>query len=124
MRCVHGRSRRKVKVLKSGQGTDSAMFETIAAPQIGGADFTWMLPRATMSQSHGGVISVVGEASDQQQFLLATLPSSREQNRAALGIVVALVVAVAITLPFTTIQLPVVVAFIPALQTALLICFQ
>jgi Membrane-associated sensor, integral membrane domain len=59
---------------------------------------------------------------DQQQFLLATLPSSRAQNRLALGVVVALVVVFALTVPFTTIQLPVVIAFIPALQTALLIC--
>jgi signal transduction histidine kinase len=68
------------------------------------------------------MISVVDEASDQNQFLLAALPPSREQNLLALGIVVLLVVAFVITVPFTTMQLPVVVAFIPALQTALLIC--
>jgi hypothetical protein len=68
------------------------------------------------------VVPVLREASDQPQFLLATLPPSREQKRLALGIVVALVVVFGVTLPFTTMQLSVVAAFMPALQTGLLIC--
>jgi signal transduction histidine kinase len=64
---------------------------------------------------------VVREASDEQQFLLATLPPSPGQHRLALGVIVVLVVAFAITAPFTSIQLPASFAFIVALQTALLI---
>jgi signal transduction histidine kinase len=59
--------------------------------------------------------------SDENQFLLATLPASRGQKQFALGVVVVLFVAFAATLPFTAIKLPTVYAFIPALETAVLI---
>jgi signal transduction histidine kinase len=67
------------------------------------------------------VISVLSEASGEHQFILATLPPARRQKRLALAVAVALIVAFAVTLPFTTIKLPTVYAFIPALQTALLV---
>jgi signal transduction histidine kinase len=66
------------------------------------------------------VISVVRE-SDQQLFVLAALPPSKRQIGVALGIVVALVVAFAATTPFLATQLPRIDAFIPALETAIVI---
>jgi signal transduction histidine kinase len=60
-------------------------------------------------------------ASDQPLFLLAALPPSKWQIGLALGIVVALVVAFSATAPFADIQLPRVNAFIPALETAIVI---
>jgi VanZ family protein len=61
------------------------------------------------------------EASDENQLLLATLPPSKQQIRLALGIVVVLLVAIAVTAPFVDTQLPRVDAFIPALETAIVI---
>jgi hypothetical protein len=64
---------------------------------------------------------MVPEASDQQPFLLAALPPSQSQIRAALGIVVALLTAFGVTAPFANAQLPRVDAFIPILETAIVI---
>jgi signal transduction histidine kinase len=61
------------------------------------------------------------ETSDQQQFLLAGLPPSRGQIRLALGVVAALFGAFVVTAPFTYAQLSRVDAFIPALETAIVI---
>jgi signal transduction histidine kinase len=61
----------------------------------------------------------LSEAADDQQLLLATLPPSREQVRLALSVVVVLLVAFAVTIPFTNAQLPRVDAFIPVLETAI-----
>jgi signal transduction histidine kinase len=61
------------------------------------------------------------ETSDQQQFLLAGLPPSRGQIRFALGVVAALFGAFVVTAPFTYAQLPRIDAFIPALETAIVI---
>jgi signal transduction histidine kinase len=63
----------------------------------------------------------VREASDENQLLLATLPPSKQQIRLALGIVVVLLVVIAVTAPFANTQLPRVDAFIPALETAIVI---
>jgi len=60
------------------------------------------------------------EASD-EQFMLATLPPSRRQTRLALGVVAVLVVAFAATAPFANTPLRPVYAFVPALETAILI---
>jgi hypothetical protein len=61
------------------------------------------------------------EASDQQLFLLAALPPSKWQIGLALGIILALLVAFGATAPFANTQLPRVDAFIPALETAIVI---
>jgi signal transduction histidine kinase len=58
--------------------------------------------------------------SDEQQLLLATLPPSKVQTRLAIGVVVVLVLAFVLTIPFANIQLPRVDAFIPAFETALI----
>jgi signal transduction histidine kinase len=58
--------------------------------------------------------------SDEEQLLLATLPPSKAQIRLAFGVVAALLVALALTIPFTNIQLPRVDAFIPAFETAII----
>src|SRR5271169_2122888 len=68
-----------------------------------------------------GTTSMAHEASDQQLFLLAALPPSKRQIGLALGIVSALLVAFGATAPFANIQLPRVDAFIPALETAIVI---
>jgi signal transduction histidine kinase len=68
-----------------------------------------------------GVISVVRATSKEDQFLLAALPPVQRQIRLALGIVVALLVAFVVTAPFANTQLPRVDAFIPALETAIVI---
>jgi hypothetical protein len=57
----------------------------------------------------------------QQQFLLATLPPSPGQRRAAFGAVLTLLVAFVITAPFRAIQLPRSGAFIAAFQTVLFV---
>ena len=67
-----------------------------------------------------GAISAVREASDEGQFLLATLPPSKRHIRLALGIVAALVVAMLVIAPFADIPLPQIGAFIPVLQTAII----
>ena len=56
---------------------------------------------------------------DEHQLLLATLPPSKGQIRLALGVVLALLVALAFTIPFTNVQLPRIDAFIPAFETAI-----
>ena len=68
-----------------------------------------------------GTPSMAHEASDQQLFLLAALPLSKWQIGLALGIVLALLVAFGTTAPFANTQLPRVDAFIPALETAIVI---
>jgi hypothetical protein len=65
--------------------------------------------------------TVVKEASDPPLFLLAALPPSKSQIGLALGIVVALVVAFGATALFADTQLPRIDAFIPALETAIVI---
>jgi signal transduction histidine kinase len=62
---------------------------------------------------------VLPQPPDEDQLLLATLPPSKGQIRLALGVVTALLVALALTIPFTNIQLPRVDAFIPAFETAI-----
>jgi signal transduction histidine kinase len=61
------------------------------------------------------------KASDQHLFLLAALPPSKWQIGLALGIVLALLVAFGATALFANTQLPRVDAFIPALETAIVI---
>ena len=56
---------------------------------------------------------------DEHYLLVATLPPSQGQIRQALCVVVVLLVAFAVTAPFTNTQLPRVDAFIPALETAI-----
>jgi hypothetical protein len=63
----------------------------------------------------------VHEAYDQRQLLLATLPPSKGQIRAALGIVAALLVAFVVTVPYVNVQLPRVDAFVPTIATATVI---
>ena len=65
---------------------------------------------------------VVPEQSERQQFLLSDLPPSQRQIRLALGIVLVLLAAFGVTVPFLNTQLPSVSATIPALETAILIC--
>ena len=64
---------------------------------------------------------VLREAFDEQPFLLASLAPSREQNRLAIGVFIAIFLVFAVTVPFTYVQLPRVDAFIPAFETAILI---
>jgi hypothetical protein len=61
------------------------------------------------------------ETSAEHQFLLAALTPSQGQIRLALGVVVVLVIAFVVTVPFTNTQLPRVDAFIPAFETAIVI---
>ena len=56
---------------------------------------------------------------DEHYLLVATLPPSQGQIRQALCVVVVLLVAFAVTAPFTNTQLPRVDAFIPVLETAI-----
>jgi len=63
----------------------------------------------------------MGQASDEQQLLLAALPPSKRQIRLALSIVVALLIAMGLTSPFLDIELPRIDGFIPALETAIVI---
>jgi signal transduction histidine kinase len=65
-------------------------------------------------------MSALPERSDEQQLLLATLPPSKGQIRLAIGVVVALLLAFVLTIPFTNIPLPRVDAFIPAFETAII----
>jgi signal transduction histidine kinase len=64
-------------------------------------------------------IAVLAVPSAEDQLLLATLPPSKGQIRLALGVVIALLVALAFTIPFTNVQLPRIDAFIPAFETAI-----
>ena len=66
------------------------------------------------------MFSVV-HVSDPRPFLLAALPPSRWQIGFALSVVVALVVAFGVTMPFVATPLPRIDAFIPALETAIVI---
>ena len=61
------------------------------------------------------------KADDEYPVLLSTLPPSDKQVRLALGIVAALLVAFAATIPFVNTPLPRVDAFIPVLETAIII---
>jgi len=63
----------------------------------------------------------VVRVSDEPPFLLADLPPSRWQIGLALCVVVALVGAFVVTMPFAATPLPRVDGFIPALETAILI---
>jgi signal transduction histidine kinase len=63
----------------------------------------------------------VNEPPDEPHILLANLPPTRGQRRLALAIAVALVVAFVVMVPFAKIELPPINAFIPTLETALLI---
>ena len=56
---------------------------------------------------------MVRDASDEGQFLLATLPPSKRHIRLALGLVAALLVSVLVMAPFANIPLPQVGAFYP-----------
>jgi len=60
-------------------------------------------------------------AEDEHPVLLSTLPPSEKQVRLALGVAAALLVAFAVTIPFVNTQLPRVDAFIPVLETAIII---
>jgi hypothetical protein len=59
--------------------------------------------------------------SDEDQFLLATLPPSNRQIRLALGVIAALVVAVLIIAPFANIRLPQLGTFFPVLLTVVIV---
>jgi signal transduction histidine kinase len=65
--------------------------------------------------------SMAHKASDQELFLLAALPPSKWQIGLALGVVLALLVAFGATALFANTQLPRIDAFIPALETAIVI---
>jgi signal transduction histidine kinase len=58
---------------------------------------------------------------DEQPFFLASLPPSQGQNRLAFGIVVLLLIAFCVTAPIANAQLPRVDAFIPVLETTIVI---
>jgi signal transduction histidine kinase len=61
----------------------------------------------------------LSEAVEEHQLLLATLPPSKVQIRLAIGVVLVLLVAFAVTIYFTNVQLARVDAFIPAFETAI-----
>src|ERR1700681_3152539 len=63
----------------------------------------------------------MGEPFDEDHILLATLPPSPGQRRLALVTVAALLAAFAATAPFTSVKLPRIDAFVPALAIAILI---
>jgi signal transduction histidine kinase len=63
----------------------------------------------------------VDETPVESHILLATLPPTQGQRRLALAIVTALLVAFIAMVPFAKIELPPINAFIPTLETALLI---
>ena len=65
--------------------------------------------------------SMAHEPPDQQLFLLAALPPSKWQNGLALGIVLALLIAFGATAPLANTQLPRVDAFIPTVETAIVV---
>jgi signal transduction histidine kinase len=79
------------------------------------------VPRIEAATDRHLAVVQQASASNQPLFLLAARPPSRWQIGLALGIVVALVVAFGATAPFADIQLPRVDAFIPALETAIVI---
>jgi signal transduction histidine kinase len=59
------------------------------------------------------------EESEEHDLLLATLPPSKWQTRLALSVVMVLIVAFAVTIPFTNTRLPRANAFIPTIQIAI-----
>ncbi len=61
----------------------------------------------------------VSEISDEPQFSLATLPPTPGQRRLALIVIVVLLLAFGLAVPFATIKLPRIAAFIPALDGVL-----
>jgi hypothetical protein len=61
------------------------------------------------------------DSPSEHQLFLAGLPPSQGQNHLAFGIVVILIIAFAITVPFANIELQRVDAFIPILETTILI---
>jgi hypothetical protein len=65
------------------------------------------------------LIAEVPQVSDEYPFLLAAMPPSQGQKRAALGVVAALLVPFVFAAPFLNTQLPRVDAFIPAFETAI-----
>jgi signal transduction histidine kinase len=68
-----------------------------------------------------GRLAVVHEAYDQRELLLATLPPSQRQIRAALVVVLTMLVLFGVTVRYVEIQLPRVDAFIPILATTIVI---
>jgi signal transduction histidine kinase len=58
--------------------------------------------------------------SNQQQLLLTALPPSQRQKRAALGIIVILLIAFSVTAPFANAPMRRIDAFIPIFETAVL----
>src|SRR5260221_691328 len=75
--------------------------------------FTMASSHATWISHARDISSVVHEALDQRQLLLASLPPSQLQNRLACGIVVTMLVLFVVTLRYVNVQLPRVDAFIP-----------
>jgi signal transduction histidine kinase len=64
---------------------------------------------------------VVQDTYDQRQLLLATLPPSRRQIRAALVVVATMLILFGVTVSYVNVQLPRVDAFIPILATTTVI---
>jgi signal transduction histidine kinase len=64
---------------------------------------------------------LVNERPDEPRILLAILPPTQGQRRLALAIVLALLVAFLVMLPFARVELPAVHSFVPTIQMALLI---
>jgi hypothetical protein len=58
---------------------------------------------------------------DEQELLLSTLPPSRAQKRLALAIVLVLLAAFCVTLPFATVPLGYIREFIPAYASAMFV---
>jgi signal transduction histidine kinase len=63
----------------------------------------------------------VNEPSDEPHILLASVPPTRGQRRLAFAIAIGLIAAFVVLVPFANIELPPISAFIPTLETALLI---
>jgi signal transduction histidine kinase len=72
-------------------------------------------PAERADASNAEATLAVGEISEEPKFLLATLPPTSGQRRLALAVVAALLVALGITVPFASVPLPRVDAFIPSL---------
>jgi signal transduction histidine kinase len=64
---------------------------------------------------------LVNERPDEPPILLAILPPTQGQRRLALSIVLALLIAFVVMLPFAAMELPPVHSFVPTVQMALLI---
>jgi hypothetical protein len=63
----------------------------------------------------------VNERPDEPRILLAILPPTQGQRRLALAIVLALLIAFLVMLPFARMEIPAVHSFVPTNQMALLI---